>query len=106
MLPESDERSNCDAPQATFSPQAASAPGSGNAVASGNAGAPGPSAREPTGRDLMKRHITRLMACAALCDADFPRSWKLPQVAPVPANNLGHYVLLNYRELAALLWGA
>ena len=54
----------------------------------------------------MKRQITRLMATMALCDSNFPRSWELPQVAPVPANNLGHYVLLNYRELGAILSAA
>jgi hypothetical protein len=57
-------------------------------------------------RDLMTRRITRLMATLALCDSDFPRARELPQVASVPANNLGHYVLLNYRELAGILWSA
>ena len=49
--------------------------------------------------------VTRLIAAIALAHEAFPREDDLPRLDPVPYNQLGHQVLVDYRRLALILWG-
>ncbi len=55
--------------------------------------------------ERVAEEVTRLIAAVALADEGFPDSAQLPRLAPIPHNHLGHNVLLDYKTLAAILWG-
>ena len=56
-------------------------------------------------RRSMTDEATRLIAAITLARADFPTENNLPRLAPVPHNQLGHLVLLDYDRVAMILWG-
>jgi hypothetical protein len=49
---------------------------------------------------------TRLLAAGILADKRFPNVDLLPRIAPLPYRHPGHWVLVDYRQLVLILWGA